>query len=247
MRALPPGTEALFRALSHVPDMRGYTLVGGTALALRLEHRLSEDLDFAREEQRLDRRAIRNVIGALAGRGLPVTQYPHDHERRQFEADALDLDDYQQDYNAGGVKLSFFVPEYPRSQTEAVLGKPAPLEGIETGSIAVASLKTLAIMKSLLLGQRITTRDLFDIVALVKHGALTYTEVFGWQDSRSLGYDWLRGRLLHATQPRNDPGVLALDKGIPASFDALKELMMAAMDAYEQAIAAQAFREPSPE
>jgi predicted nucleotidyltransferase component of viral defense system len=243
MHALPPRTEALFRVLSRLPDMRGYTLVGGTALALRLAHRLSEDLDFAMEDKRLDRRAIRRVIGALGKEGMALTQYPHDHERQRFETDDLDLDDYQQDYSASGVKLSFFIPEYPRTQSDAIIGRPDPLEGVDTGSISVASLKTLAIMKSLLLGQRITTRDMFDVVALVKHGALTYAQVFDWQNSRSLGYDWLRSRLLQATQPRNDPGVQPLDKTIPADFIALKEQLVAAMDLYEQAIAAEAFRD----
>ena len=245
MRALPPNTEQLFRMLGRVPELGGYTLVGGTALALRLEHRLSEDLDFALEDKRLDRRTIRKVTDALETAGVPISRFPHDRGREGFEDDGLDLDDYQQDYNAGGVKLSFFIPEYPVSQKQTVIGKAEPLQGIDSGSIAVAGLEALAIMKSLLLGRRITTRDLFDIVALVKHGALSYAQVFDWQNSRFLGYDWLRSRLLHATQPRNDPGVQPLDKTIPADFASLKELLVAAMDTYEQDIAARVLRDPS--
>src|SRR5215469_1080717 len=244
MRALPPATEARFRLLTGISSLERYTLVGGTALALHLGHRLSLDLDFAQERPPLDRRAISDVIRRLGEARIPVARYPHDIARQGFEDGGLDLDDYHQDYDAGGVKLSFFVPEYPRSQTEAVIGKPGSVPGLDSGDIRVADLGALALMKSLLLGRRITTRDLFDIVALVRHGALTYRQVFDWQNSRSLGYDWLRGRLLHAVQPKDDPGVEPLDRQIPPDFMALKEWLLSAMDQYEQAVASEAFRKP---
>ena len=244
MRALPPATEERFRLLTGLPGLARYTLVGGTALALRLVHRLSQDLDFAQEHAPLDRGPIGAVVRVLGKQGIPVARYPHDPARQDFEDSGLELDDYQQDYDAGGVKLSFFVPEYPRSQTEAVLGEPGPVPGVDSGHIRVADLKTLALMKSLLLGRRITTRDLFDVVALVRHGALDYRQVFDWQNNRSLGYDWLRSRLLHATQPKDDPGVSPLDGKIPADFPALREILVGAMDHYEQAVAAEVFRNP---
>ncbi|HLW78029.1 MAG TPA: nucleotidyl transferase AbiEii/AbiGii toxin family protein [Terriglobia bacterium] len=242
MRALPPATEARFRLLAGIPSLERYLLVGGSALALRLGHRLSQDLDFAQERAPLDRRPIGDMIRRFGEQHIPVARYPHDAGRQGFEDGGLELDDYQQDYDGGGVKLSFFIPEYPRSQTEAVMGKPEPVPGVDSGHIRVAGLGTLALMKSLLLGRRITTRDLFDIVALVRRGALTYRQVFDWQNSRSLGYDWLRSRLLHAAQPKDDPGVEPLDRAIPADFPALKELLVSAMDQYEQAVASEVFR-----
>ncbi|MGH3628983.1 MAG: hypothetical protein ACRDRL_16305, partial [Sciscionella sp.] len=93
--------------------------------------------------------------------------------------------------------------------------------------------------KSLLLATRITTRDLFDIVALVKHRNLTYAQLFDWQTSHALGYDWLRSKLRGAKQAKNDPGVQPLDKTIPTEFVDLKTILLAAMDTYEQDIAAQ--------
>jgi hypothetical protein len=238
--ALPRHTEALFIALRDMPAIAPYTLVGGTALALRLEHRVSEDLDFAMEGAALDRLAIDAVIRGFDPHALPVSRYPHEADRSEFEKSGSDLDDAQQDFNVGGAKLRFFIPQYPRSLTTPVLNRStAPVPGRQTGYIRVLDPKTLAFMKSLLLATRITTRDLFDIVALVKHRIVDYTHIFEWQESDSLGYDWMRGKLRGARQPKDDPGVQPLDRSIPAEFAQLKDVLIGAMDRYEQAIAAQ--------
>jgi len=44
---LRPEADALFEVLCRAPEMKGFTLIGGTALALQLGHRLSLDFDFA--------------------------------------------------------------------------------------------------------------------------------------------------------------------------------------------------------
>jgi len=40
--------EAFFSTLSCAPELKGFTLIGGTALALQIKHRVSLDFDFAR-------------------------------------------------------------------------------------------------------------------------------------------------------------------------------------------------------
>ena len=61
---------AVVRRLSAAGLLRGWTLAGGTGLALQLGHRYSEDLDFVRhggpDHDRL--------VGALAGEGKVVVQ-----------------------------------------------------------------------------------------------------------------------------------------------------------------------------
>jgi len=46
MKGLADQTEPIFRAVSELPCIREYTIIGGTALALQINHRKSEDLDF---------------------------------------------------------------------------------------------------------------------------------------------------------------------------------------------------------
>ena len=46
-KAMPEATFELFTELfSNIDYIRDWTLVGGTALSIHLQHRLSEDLDF---------------------------------------------------------------------------------------------------------------------------------------------------------------------------------------------------------
>jgi hypothetical protein len=46
---LKPDTEAVWQFLRRQPSLTGFVLMGGSALALRLGHRQSEDLDTATE------------------------------------------------------------------------------------------------------------------------------------------------------------------------------------------------------
>jgi len=48
MKGLSQQTEGIFERLSKLECIKNYTLIGGTALALQLGHRLSEDLDFCK-------------------------------------------------------------------------------------------------------------------------------------------------------------------------------------------------------
>ena len=48
--AVYPGTLALLKKLMALPSLRNMNLVGGTALALQLGHRISIDIDLFGEE-----------------------------------------------------------------------------------------------------------------------------------------------------------------------------------------------------
>jgi len=43
---IPGKTAKLLKKLANLAFIQNYTLVGGTALALQIKHRQSEDLDF---------------------------------------------------------------------------------------------------------------------------------------------------------------------------------------------------------
>lgn len=48
MRGIAKKAEAIIEKVSRLECIAGWTLVGGTALAIQLDHRKSEDLDFMR-------------------------------------------------------------------------------------------------------------------------------------------------------------------------------------------------------
>jgi Nucleotidyl transferase AbiEii toxin, Type IV TA system len=64
MEILPPVQQKLWPSLRGVADL-GFTLYGGTAIALRLGHRESVDFDFFSEKE-LDREAISAMLPFMA-------------------------------------------------------------------------------------------------------------------------------------------------------------------------------------
>ena len=48
MNGLAPHTAEIFEEFSKLECIKDYCLIGGTALALQLNHRLSEDIDLCR-------------------------------------------------------------------------------------------------------------------------------------------------------------------------------------------------------
>ncbi len=46
LEAVQPGTLGLLKSIMQNPYLKNFNLVGGTALALQLGHRISEDIDL---------------------------------------------------------------------------------------------------------------------------------------------------------------------------------------------------------
>jgi hypothetical protein len=65
-KALPPGSRDVLEALSRTGHraLAGWTLAGGTGLALHLGHRVSEDFDFFRVSG-MDADGLLNVLGGI--------------------------------------------------------------------------------------------------------------------------------------------------------------------------------------
>src|SRR5258708_1559343 len=59
---LPPETERVWNFLTQQPTLAGFVLIGGTALAMRIQHRRSNDLDLAYPETRLPRARLQTLV-----------------------------------------------------------------------------------------------------------------------------------------------------------------------------------------
>jgi predicted nucleotidyltransferase component of viral defense system len=55
----------VFEKLAEQSFMQSYVLVGGTALAIQIKHRLSEDLDFIADSETLNASIIKRNIAKL--------------------------------------------------------------------------------------------------------------------------------------------------------------------------------------
>ncbi len=146
LETLPDAQRALLPKLRAIGEL-GFTLYGGTALALRLGHRVSIDFDFF-SERKLDRTAIDRLV-VLNGAGV-----------FQDESDAFGAvvgDDL------GGIKISLF--------GEISFGRVGVPERTADGNLEVASIDDLFATKLKVLLQRVEAKDYLDIVALLEHGA----------------------------------------------------------------------------
>lgn len=203
-KGLPPATARLWAALSAQPLLSGFVLVGGTALALRIAHRISEDLDFAWGGERLPARRIDRLMERLRQDGFLVEKISSLAEEQEFLNDGLVLQDYQRDILVGTVRLTFFCAD--RELREVLDSLPR-----EEGGPVVADLDRLFAAKALVCAHRSRTRDWLDLYLLMtKHG-------YRMEDLRAVferhdryGWDPAIARLVAAEPPPNDEGYRSL-------------------------------------
>lgn len=144
---LPAAQRALWDDALGVPA--GFVLYGGTAIALRLGHRASEDFDFFRTET-FEPEALRTSLPFAPGA-----------EVLQMSANTLTI------RTRAGVKLSFF--------GGLSCGQIAPPDRAAPRGIAIASRADLLAAKLKVVAQRAEAKDYRDIAALLDAGlALDY-------------------------------------------------------------------------
>ena len=150
IQGLKAETIPVFETISQTDAIKGLYLCGGTAQAIQMRHRKSEDLDFEllgtrKARPQLDFAHISNCIMEI---------YPNC--RREFLGN-----NHLQIFVDNGVKLSFFRPE----NSVPELGK-----GFVYNNIVCPTLQELLGMKLFTISVRSAFRDYYDIYALLKEG-----------------------------------------------------------------------------
>ena len=141
---LSPAQRALWPELAEIP--RHFVLYGGSALALRLGHRQSEDFDFFSSED-ITPSQLLGTLGLL--KGVKVIQ----NVSRTLTVIVN---------RVGPVKLSFFA--------KLDLGRVGTPDPTEDGVANVASLLDIAGTKAAVVCQRAERKDYIDILAIVNQG-----------------------------------------------------------------------------
>jgi hypothetical protein len=144
LASLPPPQLRLWPELDATPET--FTLYGGTALALRLGHRISVDFDFFSNHP-FDPDELAATIPYLKG-AERVRVAPNTLTCR------VDRD--------GPVLLSFF--------GALGLGQAAPRDQVKGRSLYAASLLDIAGTKVAVVQKRAEAKDYLDIDALLQHG-----------------------------------------------------------------------------
>jgi hypothetical protein len=141
-KALPKGSRKLLSRLerSRSPALKGWTLAGGTGLALRLGHRVSEDFDFFRNSN-FDPHGLHALLKAVGS-----------YETLQEAGHTLTV-------LVAKVKLSFFQVADP------FLFKAAPCRFFD-----LADLRDIALMKLLAISSRGSRKDFVDLHTILRSG-----------------------------------------------------------------------------
>ncbi|HYF71030.1 MAG TPA: nucleotidyl transferase AbiEii/AbiGii toxin family protein [Ohtaekwangia sp.] len=133
-------------------------LVGGTGIALQINHRLSEDLDFCKW-----------VSTSNVANGIDVKTIEQELKDRFGDVKTNQLSFDQVDFHTQGVKLTFFnevgfnVPEF----------KPV----IFQGNIKGVPLDVVGSMKIKTMFERNTFRDYYDVFVLLKEGIVSLDQL----------------------------------------------------------------------
>lgn len=221
---LPETTKKLWLELRDEPLLAGGILIGGTALALRIGHRRSEDLDFAFLSDRLPKTAI----------NLLRKKYPdwvrNDNllSYEEFLIAGQSLHDYQQNFVSGsGVKITFLAEDKP---LWPLLGNtPAP-----TGALRIATTKEIFGLKCLVSARRSKSRDWYDLYVLFKEHGFEITdmaEAFE-KTNQSAEIDIAFRRLCSGITAADEEGYEALTVN-PPSLEILKAFFRNLRDQYE--------------
>ena len=233
---LTPETDALWQYLRHQPALKGFVLVGGSALTLRIDHRLSEDLDFVWIGAGLPRTRLDRLIDLASRAGFIFERNDDPAAWSEFEIAGMDLHDAQQDFIVNGkTKVTFFSAS---SALEKVIAS-SPEEDCR-----IAELKELFDSKALVSAARSKTRDWFDLLVLMRDHGFTMDDYFASFDKAGISRNCQTGldRLTGGVPQLSDEGYETLMPSAP-SLGEMTSFFRTRRDAYEIAQSAKARNE----
>lgn len=235
---LIPETDALWSYLKEKDSLRGFVLLGGSALALRVRHRFSEDLDLVWQGLRLPKQRLEALVREAELDGFRFEAQDDLGALEEFENADMELRDYQQDFLVNGrVKVTFFTADASLANT---------LQDTPDEPCRIASLEELFASKALVSASRSKSRDWFDLYILMRDHGYTlgdYAAAFKKAGHR-LAMETGLSRLCSGRPQANDEGFEELVSPAP-SIEELASFFRERRAAYEIETAAAARRSAS--
>lgn len=232
---LPADTKQVWSFLKEQPALAGFVLVGGSALALRIRHRMSEDLDFVSSEPRLPRARLEALCRIAEASGFDFQHQDDEATTQEFADAGLALHDYQQNYLVNqNVKVSFFAPDPPLAMV---------LKGPLEPTARVATIEELFKTKALVSASRSKTRDWIDLYVLLRDHRFNlrdYRAAFE-EAGVSAQCDTGLSRLCSGVPQRDDEGYAHLLSD-PPTLEEMKAYFTAQRDKLEIEMAEEAAR-----
>lgn len=215
-----PKTKEVLELIANDELFEKYDIkfVGGTALSYLINHRLSEDLDFATlvlEPHHVEE--IEKMINKYGGIKLERNITLEDYTANDGE----NIDLIYIKFMIDGVKVEFFTP--PFNLYEDSIWKNDNHTYYENTTLKVASLGTIIYMKTMAFWNRKKYRDLFDIYYVIVNNHITahnfimdYLKYHITHDTDSL-YKNIQSSILFFRKP-NDEGINTLVEN-PKSYE----------------------------
>lgn len=164
--AVPEGLKHNLESLGQKSFIRPFWLGGGTAIALKLGHRISRDLDFFTPES--------FKVEELRAEVSKVGEFAED----MFTEDTIIG-------RLNGVRIAFFLYRYPLL---------FPLETVV--GVTLADIRDLACMKVDAVQHRGRKRDFVDLWAIVEKGGIPLIEILQFFDRKFEGVAFNRTHIL---------------------------------------------------
>lgn len=153
---MPLPTKSVFDKLAEIKFMKSYTLVGGTALAIQIRHRMSEDLDFITDKETINSALIKRNIAKFFP-GYTITR-----EDKQWQIDMVIDGTKVTWFSAGAVAVNFKTQDYANKYQNLWIARP----------------EIIAVHKLSAISQRNTLRDYYDLYFLAKY-VLPLNDIIG--------------------------------------------------------------------
>lgn len=150
MNSLAPHTSRIFDAVSQLNCIKGYVLVGGTALSLQINSRESEDLDFMR--WRISKNQKPEVNWVQIEKELRTIS-------SNISTEILDF--YHVEFIVDNVKISFYISDRYSPVSHGISFR---------NNLVIADVTSIAAMKMEVMLRRTSFRDYYDIYSLLRHG-----------------------------------------------------------------------------
>lgn len=244
LAALPEKTRALFESIRNAEGIEKFLLIGGTALALRLQHRMSEDFDFV-TVGKLDKDAIQQVLGHLHRKGRrQFKKIVKPLQALEFDMAGANIEDYGQDWRVDGVKLTFFAKRFDdpiaqRAYEERMQSEPVP--GLNSGRLRIATERFIFATKSQVISERLVSRDLFDLKTLIETGRFSIADLMSEAQAMGANADLTRERLVNG-KLRTDDAPVNLASGQRVDIELVRNWFTEQVNAYERDVAQSAAR-----
>jgi hypothetical protein len=235
---LPPETDKVWNFLKAQPALAGFVLIGGSALAVRIQHRRSDDLDLTYPDLRLPRARLEVLLRRATEAGFDFQRNDDEAAVQEFTLGGAELHDYQQDFLVNrAVKVSCFAADAPLAKVLSRSHEP---------TARVATLTELFQAKCLVSARRSKTRDWLDLFLLMRdHGFSIHDYRAAFVEAGAEGQCAIGLGRLCSGQPQKDDEGYAHLLNQPPSLAEMKNFFTAQRDKLEIDTAAAARRSSS--